>query len=446
MNMLLIILAVIIFIIVAIAKFKIHPFITLILAAIIVGFLMGLDGSTILDKINLGFGKTLSSIGIIIGFGAVIGTFLEKSGGTATMAKYLLKLIGDKKSPLAMNLTGILVSIPVFCDSGFIILSSLNKALSKKTGISLVVFAVALSTGLYVSHVFVPPTPGPLAAAAALDADLGLVILLGILLAIPTAFVGYLWAVKSGKNLDVNQDEAVDKDEDVEMIESKSGVMAVFLPIIIPIFLIALRSIGKYPSHPFGDGLIVEIFSFLGNPLVALFIGILFAVQLVDKKTSIKKRLSWVTSALKEAGVIILITGAGGAFGTILRSGNLTELIGAEFTGLQAGIFLPFILAAVLKTAQGSSTVAIITAATIIAPMMDALGLDTEISRALAVLAVGAGAMTVSHINDSYFWVVSQFSGMNTKTTLKSHTAATFVQGIAAILILSLIQIIFIQF
>jgi len=443
MNLLIIIFIVIIFIIIAIAKFKIHPFITLILASIIVGFLMGLDGSTILDKINQGFGKTLSSIGIIIGFGAIIGTFLEKSGGTATMAKYILKLIGDKKSPLAMNLTGILVSIPVFCDSGFIILSSLNKALSKKTGISLVVFAVALSTGLYVSHVFVPPTPGPLAAAAALDADLGLVILLGILLAIPTAFVGYLWAVRSGKSLDVNQDEELKEVENDVITESKSGVLAVFLPIIIPILLIALRSIANYPSQPFGDGVFVTISSFLGNPLVALFIGIVFAVQLVDKNTSVKKRLTWVTSALKEAGVIILITGAGGAFGTVLRSGNLGELIGTEFTGLQAGIFLPFILAAILKTAQGSSTVAIITAATIIAPMMDVLGLNTEMSRALAVLAVGAGAMTVSHINDSYFWVVSQFSGMNTKTTLKSHTLATFVQGVTAILILSLVQIIF---
>lgn len=441
MTLLIIILAILVFIVVAIAKFKIHPFITLILASIIVGFLMGLDGNVILDKISEGFGKTLSSIGIIIGFGAVIGTFLEKSGGTATIAKYILKLIGDKKSPLAMNLTGILVSIPVFCDSGFIILSSLNKALSKKTGISVVVFAVALSTGLYVSHVFIPPTPGPLAAAAALDADLGLVILMGLALAIPTAFVGYLWAVKFGSKLTVTDNDSPAQIE--EIAESKSNLFAILLPIIIPIFLIALRSIAKYPSHPFGDGIISNIFSFIGHPLPALFIGILFAVQLIDKKTPVKERLTWVSNSLKEAGVIILITGAGGAFGSVLRSGNLGEIIETHFTGLQAGIFLPFILAAILKTAQGSSTVAIITAATIIAPMMNVLGLDSEMSRALAVLAVGAGAMTVSHINDSYFWVVSQFSGMNTKTTLKSHTTATFIQGIVAILLLSLAQIAF---
>lgn len=439
MNLFFIILAVLIFIVIAIAKFKIHPFITLIIAAIITGVLMGLDGQLILDTISKGFGNTLSSIGIIIGLGAIIGTFLERSGGTSTIAKYLLKIVGDEKSPLAMNLTGILVSIPVFCDSGFIILSSLNKALSKRTGISMVVFVVALSTGLYVSHVFIPPTPGPLAAAAALGADLGLVILLGMAIAIPTAFVGYLWAVKSGKNLSVSEELIQSKMEEIE--ESSSSVFAVFLPIIIPIVLIALRSIAQYPTHPFGEGTISNIISFLGHPLPALFIGILFALQLVHKKTPVKERLSWVSNSLKEAGVIILITGAGGAFGSVLRAGDLGAIIETHFTRIEIGIVLPFLLAAILKTAQGSSTVSIITTATIIAPMMPALGLETELSKALAVLAIGAGAMTVSHINDSYFWVVSQFSGMNTKTTLKSHSLATLFQGLTAVTILFIIQL-----
>ena len=441
MIILFIILAILIFIIVAIAKFKIHPFITLILAAVIVGFLIGLNGTVILETISQGFGKTLSGIGIIIGFGAVIGTFLEKSGGTTAIAKYILKLIGEKKSPLAMNLTGVLVSIPVFCDSAFIILSSLNKALSKKTGISMVVFVVALSTGLYVSHVFIPPTPGPLAAAAALDADLGLVIILGLAVAIPTALVGYLWANNFGSKLKVSSDEV--SIDNKESIESHSSIFSVILPIIVPIVLIGLRSVAIYPSHPFGEGLFFDIVSFIGHPLPALFVGVLFAVRLVDKKTPVKKRLSWVSDSLKEAGEIILITGAGGAFGSILRSANLGEIIETHFSTLEVGIFLPFILAAILKTAQGSSTVAIITAATIIAPLMNTLGLETQLSRALSVLAIGAGAMTVSHINDSYFWVVSQFSGMDTKTTLQSHTLATFVQGVVAILLLSLVQVLF---
>ncbi len=433
MNILLVILLIIVFIVVAISKFKIHPFITLLLAAIFVGFLVGMDGGIIIDKINEGFGGTLSSIGIIIGLGAIIGTFLERSGGTTVMARYLLKLIGDTKSPLAMNITGFLVSIPVFCDSGFIILSSLNKALSKKTGIPLVVFVVALSTGLYVSHVFVPPTPGPLAAAAALDADLGLVMIMGLLLAVPTALVGYFWAKWSGRKHEVSNIEVPDTEEDVG---SDTGILAVFLPIFIPIFLIALRSIANYPSHPLGQGILHDILIFVGNPLIALFVGFLFATQLADKKTSVKDKLGWVSDALKDAGSIILITGAGGAFGNVLRAGNIGEVLETGMAGMQAGILLPFLLAAILKTAQGSSTVAIITTATIIAPLMGSLGLDDEISRALAVLAVGAGAMTVSHINDSYFWVVSQFSGMDTKATLRSHTAATFFQGITAIILL----------
>ena len=439
MNLFIIIYGTLIFIVVAIAKFKIHPFITLILAAIMVGFLMGLDGVVILDKISEGFEKTLSSIGIIIGFGAIIGIFLEKSGGTASIAKYLLSVIGDKKSPLAINLTGVLVSIPVFCDSAFIILSSLNKSLSKKTGISVAVFAVALSTGLYVSHVFVPPTPGPLAAAA-LEADLGLVIIIGLVIVLPTAFAGYFWAVKFGSKLTPTTPKRGNEIE--EIVENKANILVVFLPIIMPIIFIGLRSMAKYPSHPFGDGMIADTLSFVGHPLPALFIGMLLALLLVDKKTPVKERWSWVSHALKEAGVIILITGAGGALGSILRSGNLGKLIEAQFTDLEVGIFLPFILAALLKTVQGSSTVAIITAATIISPMMDVLGLDSELSRALTVLAIGAGAMTVSHINDSYFWVVSQFSGMNTKNTLKMHTMATLIQGIVAILLLFSVQFI----
>lgn len=373
MNILFIILLVIVFIVIAISKFKIHPFIILLLASVFVGFLIGLDGSEIISKINEGFGKTLSSIGIIIAFGSIIGVFLEKSGGTGSMARFLLKLIGEKRSPLAMNLTGLLVSIPVYCDSGFIILSSLNKALSKKTGIPLVVYAVALSTGLYVAHVFVPPTPGPLAAAAAaLEADLGLVILMGITLAIPVAFVGYLWGKISGKKLEIKEDENInEKVPELNLPkESPKGIVTIFLPIIVPILLIALRSLANYPSQVLGNGILFNIINFIGNPLVALFIGILFASQLIERKTAVNTRLSWVSSALKDAGVIILITGAGGAFGSVLQAANIGEVLESGMSGFQVGILLPFLLAAILKTAQGSSTVAIITSATIIAPLM----------------------------------------------------------------------------
>jgi GntP family gluconate:H+ symporter len=441
MHVLFIILLVLVFIVVAIAKFKIHPFLILLLAAVLVGFFMGLEDQFILKTISQGFGNTLSSIGIIIAFGAMIGTYLEKSGGTKKIATTLLRIVGQKKSPLAMNMTGMIVSIPVFCDSAFIILSSLNKALSKKTGISLVVFSVALSTGLYVSHVFIPPTPGPLAAAAALEADLGLVILLGSILAIPTALVGYFWALSCNTPLPTT--EEITPDITAEPTEKIPSLLAVVAPILIPILLIALKSIASYPTAPFGTGTLVDVLAFIGHPIPALFIGILFAVALVYKTTKGQERLTWISSSLQDAGVIILITGAGGALGNILRAAELGNLIETHFSEIQLGLFLPFILAAILKTAQGSSTVAIITTATIIAPLTPSLGLDTEISKALAVLAIGAGSMTVSHINDSYFWVVSQFSGMTTKTTLKSHTLATFFQGIVAIVLLYILQLVF---
>jgi gluconate:H+ symporter, GntP family len=440
MNQFLILFLAIVFIIVAISKFKIHPFITLLVTAVLVGFLMDLDHVEIISLVNKGFGNTLASIGIIIAFGTIIGMFLEKTGATKAMANFMLKLFKESKSPLAINMTGLLVSIPVFCDSGFIILSSLNRALSKKTGIPLVVFVVALSTGLLVSHVFIPPTPGPLAAAAALKADLGLVILVGLLLAIPIAYVGYLWARYCGKRLIVEEKEIEINEENIEA--SKKPIIKIYAPIFVPIILISLRSIASYPTLPFGEGQIVEAMSFIGHPMIALFIGMIMSTFLVDKKKVSNDWTNWIADALKQAGIIILITGAGGAFGNVLRAGDLGTLIGSTFSDLQIGIFLPFLLAAILKTAQGSSTVAIITSATIIAPLLGQLGLDSEISRVLVVMAIGAGAMTVSHINDSYFWVVSQFSGMDTKTTLKSHTMATLVQGFTAIILLSIAQLI----
>ncbi|MFC2084248.1 GntP family permease [Bacteroidota bacterium] len=417
------------------ARFKFHPFLSLLLAAIAMGFLAGLNSSTIITKITEGFGNTLKSIGIIIAFGTIIGAYLEKSGGAKAMAESILKLIGERKSALAMNITGFIVSIPVFCDSGFVILSTLNKALSKKTGIPLIILAVALGTGLYATHVFVPPTPGPLAAAATLNADIGLVLIMGLLVAIPSALTGLLWARYIGKKTPVAKIEFKQENENINHPSAKMS----FAPIVVPILLIALKSIAEYPTFPFGEGFLKDLFSFAGNPVIALFVGVALAFFL-KKDGDVKQHFTWVSEGLKNAGVIILITGAGGAFGNLLRATEIGDTIGSIFSEINIGILLPFIIAALLKTAQGSSTVAIITTAAIIAPLLSSLGLDSETSRALAVLAIGAGAMTVSHINDSYFWVVTQFSDMNTQTGLKSHTVATLLQGLVGIVIIVIIS------
>ena len=429
---------VIFLIVIATTKFKIHPFLSLILAALIMGFISGMDANLIIQKLTAGFGGTLSSIGVIIAFGTIIGVYLEKSGGAMQIAQSVLKLIGERHSALAMNLTGFIVSIPVFCDSGFVILSRLNKALSKKTGIPLIVFAISLAAGLYATHVFVPPTPGPLAAAAALKADLGLVIALGLLVAFPVSLAGYIWARYISKKLDhsVSSDEIRPE----ETPKSLPGIGVSLAPILIPIILIALKSIADYPTHPFGAGISYDLLIFIGNPLTALLIGVLLSFILKDNKDS---HFDWTLSGLKEAGVIILITGAGGAFGSVLRAGGIGEVIGSALSNMQVGILLPFVLAAVLKSAQGSSTVAIITTAAIVAPLLEFLGLESEISKALTVLAIGAGAMTVSHLNDSYFWVVAQFSDMDTSTALKSQTLATLFQGLTGIIIIYVLYLVF---
>ena len=429
--------AIIILIVVAITYWKLHPFITLLLAGILIGFLSGMNTSTIITNLTEGFGNTLKSIGIVIAFGTIIGTFLERSGGARAMAEFILKIVGEKRSALAMNITGFIVSIPVFCDSGFVILSTLNKALSKKTGTSLSVLAIALATGLYTTHVFVPPTPGPLAAAATLGADIGLIILFGLIVSIPTAASGLIWAQTYCKKFEIIPEKIVDNSIDHSL---SPGPMMAFAPLIIPIILIALKSIADYPTQPFGGGILKEIFAFIGHPVVALLIGVFISFGLKIRGKVEGTRFDWVSSGLKNAGTIILITGAGGAFGTVLRATGVGDILGQVMSEWQMGIFLPFLIAAVLKSAQGSSTVAIITTAALMIPLLEPLGFVAPAAKALVVLAIGAGSMTVSHLNDSYFWVVAQFSNLDTATALRCHSVATLLQGIVGIITIAIIS------
>ena len=411
-------------IILAATRWHVHPFLSLLIGAVVMGLLGGLGAADTLAKLTQGFGNTLKAIGIVIAFGTIIGTFLERSGGAATMAESVLRLVGEKRAPLAMSITGFVVSIPVFCDSGFVILSALNRALSRRTGISLAVLAVALGTGLYTTHVFVPPTPGPLAAAATLGADVGLVLLLGLVVSVPTAAAGLLWALFYARRFRIEPGSGGAAKQ--EQLPSAAWA---FAPIILPIVLIALRSVADYPTHPFGDGIARAALDFVGHPVIALLVGVGFAFGLA-RRTGGSEQFGWVTSGLRDAGVIILITGAGGAFGNVLRATGVGQTVGQVAAHWHLGLILPFVIAALLKTAQGSSTVAIITTSALMVPLLPSLGLDSGIAKALVVLAIGAGSMTVSHLNDSYFWVVAQFSDMDTATALRAHTLATLVQGL----------------
>jgi len=430
-------LLVIAFIVVGTAKFKLHPFLVLLLAALVMGGVGGLDGNAILTKLTEGFGGTLKSIGIVIACGTIIGVFLERSGGARAIAGALLKVVGESKAPMAMSLTGVIVSVPVFCDSGFVILSTLIRALSRKTGMSLAVLAVALATGLYATHVFVPPTPGPLAAAATLGADIGLIVLYGLLVSIPTAGVGLVWALWYAKRFAIVPKR--DTAENPPDTGRTPGTAFALAPLLVPVVLIALKSVADSPAAPFGEGWLSASIKFLGHPVMALMIGVFFAFGLPGRERS-PLRFEWVTEGLRQAGVIILITGAGGAFGNVLRAIGIGDALGPLVAEWNLGILLPFVVAALLKSAQGSSTVAIITTAALVAPLLPDLGLTSATSKALAVLAIGAGSMTVSHVNDSYFWVVSQFSEMDTATALRCHTLATLWQGMTGILVIALLN------
>lgn len=440
MHLFLLIIVAIAFIVIATVRFKLHPFFSLFLAALGTGVFAGLGLDKTLQTLVEGFGDTLSSIGFIIVFGTVIGIVLERTKSTEVLVGYMLKWFGEKRSALAMNLTGFVVSIPVFCDSAFVILSSLNRTLSRRTARPMIVFSIALATGLYAAHVFVPPTPGPLAAAALLNADLGSVLIFGLFVALPVSLVGFLWS----RRLRSADAETSDHQDNTDSVKTKDlpGSMLVFLPILVPIVLIALKTIANYPTHPFGETKVYTVLDFIGHPITALFVGVILAFVL-SLKIKDADRLGWTSDALKEAGVIILITGAGGAFGAVLRALELERYLNFESDSGLVGIILAWSVAAILKTAQGSSTVALVTASAFMAPLLGSIGLDSEMGRTLTVLAVGAGAMTISHLNDSYFWVVSQFSDLSVKSALRNYTMATFIQGITGLLIVIAIHLLF---
>jgi len=426
----------ILFIVIATTRLKLHPFLALLVAAFAFGLLARMPLIDVVNSVNAGFGGTIGYIGIVILAGSMIGTFLEKSGGAYRLAESTLHLTGEKNVPLAMTIVGYIVSMPVFCDSGFVLLSPLNKALARRAKISLAAGAVALSLGLYATHTMVPPTPGPVAAAGLLGADLGLVILCGLIVSAVAAFAGWAFAVKVASRIYISPDDDVTSEPRVTVHDDAPSTARALLPILLPIVLIVARSVTELPTKPLGEGQAVLLLGFFGQPTVALLIGVL-ASLLLPKKLD-RRMLSgtgWVGEAILGAATIIIITGAGGAFGKVLQNSGIADAIGASLKGREhIGIWLPFLIAAGIKTAQGSSTVSIITTAGLMAPLLGSLGLDGDAAKALAVVAIGAGAMVVSHANDSYFWVVTQFSNMSVNQGYRLQTVGTLIEGIAAAL------------
>ncbi|WP_100614158.1 GntP family permease [Confluentibacter citreus] len=430
------------------SKLKVHPFVVLLLVAILYGIVSGMPLNQIITSVNTGFGNTLGGIGMIIILGVIIGAFLENSGGAYALAEKVLKFTGKKKIPFAMGIIGWFVSIPVFADSGFMLLAPLNKSLSKKAGISLSGTAIALALGLTASHTLVPPTPGPIAAAHYLNADLGLVMLFGIPISLAALAISFVFIQKYVAKTYIDPNPEISEEELNERLKSKPSALKSVIPIFVPIILIVIKSLltsvfgyktEGYDTFP----IFIKILLFLGEPFMALLIGGFLSLTLPKKlNTNMFSTDGWIGKALVAASSILLITGAGGIFGQVLRDSGIAVTLGETLSNVNISIWLPFLLAAAIKTAQGSSTVALVTTASILAPMMATLGFETELQKAMVVIAIGAGSAVVSHANDSFFWVVTQLSGMDVKMGYRFHTLGTAVLGTSSAILLFLTYLI----
>jgi len=419
---LLALLAVIGWIIYGTTKLKWPAFFVLLVSSILLALLTGIPLGKLGGLLGEGFGKTSASIGLLIVFGSIIGVVLEHTRATERIAQSLMIYLKRLPLPYVLGSIGFIVSIPVFCDSAFVILSSLNKELSSRSKVPLLALTIALSTGLFAAHTLVPPTPGPLAAAANLGLEnLGLLLVVGAPIAFVLVLVGAAYAQWVSKRVDLSL--VPESDEEIAATEEEApqlpSLIKSLAPILLPIVLLALSAFSSAvtidPTLALGAGMLVS-FSLLHTPGVISF------------SESISK-------GIQIAAPILMITAMGGTLGLIISKLSLQDYMSSWFEGNQWGLVIVFLIAAFLKTAQGSSTVAIITASAMVFPLLSAMGLDSEMGKVWVIIAVGTGAMTVSHANDSYFWIVSQFGNLSVAEAYKYHTFATLLQGVTGLIL-----------
>lgn len=415
---------------------KLNAFLSLFVVSLLLA-MVAIPDRNVMSILMEGFGDTMASIGFLIIFGAIIAVVLDKSGGAISIANYILSKTGREKAPAALSITSFIAGLPIFCDSGFIILSGLSKSFSAKTKTPMPFIAVVMATSLYSVHCLIPTHPGALAAAGILDANIGYLIMLGILFAIPGALTAFFWTKWKTKKCVFGEES--ENDYEVEDLERKlPSVTKSLIPIIVPLLLIATNS----TLSVFGlvdQNWIIRAIMFLGQPVIALFAGVLLCLPLI-KSINVKAINTLLESAIEKAGPILIVTAAGGMFGLVIKETGV-GIIASEFlVGTGLGLAVPFLIAFILKTAQGSSTVAIITAASFVVPILPMLGLDTEMGKLLTMLSMGAGSMMISHANDSYFWVVTQFSGLKSNTTLKIYSSATAIMGVSVFLCVMVIS------
>lgn len=434
----------VIFLLVLVLKFKLNAFIALLVTSMFVGIASGMPLKGILESIQNGMGGTLGFVATVVGLGAIFGQMLESSGGAESLARYMIKKFGEKHAPSAMVLTGFFIGIPVFFDVGFILMIPIIYALSRDTKKSVLFYGIPLLAGLAVTHSFIPPTPGPVAVAEIIHAELGYVILWGFILGIPVALLaGPVFGAYISKKIIVYAPENFEpvSEEKQQNLPSFGLIISI---IAIPMFLIVLATVTDVlvKKSLISSGLIPEIIVFLGHPFTALTLATLAAIYFLGIKKGFDKKeiLDLSTKALGPAGIIILITGAGGVLKQILVDSGIGKMMAESIAdSAMPPVLLAWVLAAIVRVTQGSATVAMITAAGIMAPILDMLNLSST-HLALIVLAIASGATLLSHVNDSGFWLVGKYFGLNEKQTLQSWTVMESIISVSGLILTLLVS------
>jgi GntP family gluconate:H+ symporter len=424
----------VILLLVLISKFRLHAFLALLLVSLLLGIAAGLPLGEVATQVAAGFGGTMQNIGIVIICGVIIGQILEETGGAQKIAASILKLVGIKRATLATAITGGVVSIPTFCDAGFVILNPVIKALSRSGKIPYMCLVTALMAGLLTTHSLVPPTPGPIAAAGILNADVGKVMLYGLIISIPVIGGTYLWCnskflrKKYPELASIDVESEAENEKFKEIVARAPSTFMSFLPIVIPIVLIVIRSFVILYAKASAEDLWYSVINFIGTPYIALLIGALFAFLLPTKITE-EVSDGWITTAIKNSADILLITGIAGCFGRILQAIGVGAILADGIASLHLpSIVLPFLISSIVLIAQGSATVALTTTAAIVLPLLGSLNISPE----MAVIAIAGGSFTGVFPQGSYFWCVAKLAGYDIKKGYVAVTATTFVMGAIA--------------
>lgn len=411
------------------AKVKFSVFGALFAVSIGLALATNVPLDKVVDLLKSSFGSTLGNISFIIIFGAAIAVCMQKSGGALSIASHLMRLAGPGNAKPAMAWTGFIPGLTIFCDTGYIILSGIARSMSANSKTPMPLMAAILGTSLYAVHCLVPTHPGALAAASTLNANIGMFVVAGVIFAIPGMLAAYYWAsfMCKGQNYapaEVTQEEAASAQRPLPSFTHA------LLPVVLPLVLISISTLLSTLGYKTG---VATWFHFLGNPAIALLVGMLCGLWLLSKNGGEKGDFTRVLEdAIVKAGPILIITGAGGMFGAVIKESGVGTALGEALGGASVGLLVPFLIAALLKTAQGSSTVAALTTAAIITPSLTTFGLDSEMGRLFAVLAIGAGSIVASHANDSYFWVVTKFSNIEMQDSLRVFTTSTLVMGVVS--------------